>query len=426
MFRHGTPFVLNTVADTPLFMPNKASLAESFRFYEHDFQVLLTRLHEYLETVIKLKSPPSFRLRVKSFDSYYKKLLKYPPKCALDDLPTTITDIIAIRVVCSFLSDVASVEKAIQEHFDVVEVEKKGSARTVIEFGYESIHVLVNIPEHLKQGLSLPKGLVFEIQIRTILQDAWAEVEHELVYKAEFSPFDNPLKRKMAAINASLTLADITFQEIRDYQTKLNIELEKRRTQFYSTADEFSATFLDGLNVSSTPKSPEPVEEKSANMDPTSIDDLILHAISAHNAGEFEKAEKFYTQIIDKTENNVILSVIFKHRGMAFFAQGKYELSLSDFMQSIQYDDSNFRAHYYVAIALTLLDRHKEALEYFTRSLELNPYQAHVHFRRGLAYFHEEAFVEALNDLDIARSLGYDGADAQRLRVEISKKMQMV
>ena len=74
--------------------------------------------------------------------------------------------------------------------------------------------------------------MVCEIQLCTILQDAWSEVEHELVYKTNFNPFDEPLKRKLAALNATLNLSDTLFQEIRDYQRLLQSELNKRRESF--------------------------------------------------------------------------------------------------------------------------------------------------------------------------------------------------
>lgn len=420
--RSGFSFIPVMTEDTEnfVFNPNKLALAEKYANYMPSFQTLLSRLHKRLESVVVLRSAPSFRTRIKDFESYYKKLLKYPPKEPTSDIPTNITDIVAIRIVCSFLNDLATVEHILQDNFEIVEVEKKGAGRTVIEFGYESIHVLLKVPEDLKKGLELPEGLVFEIQIRTILQDAWAEVEHELVYKADFSPFDLPLKRKMAAINASLSLADIIFQEIRDYQNKLNVEIEKRRSSFYAKADDFTAGFLCNMAPHAVPDEPAHI------YDPESIDDLVLQAISAHNAGDFQKAEIIYTKIIDKTDDNVILSVICKHRGMAYFAQGKYEQAHDDFMRSVGYDENNFRSQYYVAISLTLLGKHAEAIEYFTASLRLNPYQAHVHFRRALSEYQLSRYVDALHDLDAAQDLGYKGDDLSVLRVEISKKMQML
>jgi len=138
------------------------------------------------------------------------KLLKNAWDEHKDPLP--INDVLAMRIICPFLRDLDEVEAAIATQYDIVEIERKGQNHSFREFGYESVHVLIRIPDEI---LPLCNGLersVIEIQLRTILQEAWAEVEHELVYKAEFTPFDEPLKRKLAALNATLTLSDIIFR----------------------------------------------------------------------------------------------------------------------------------------------------------------------------------------------------------------------
>jgi hypothetical protein len=91
---------------------------------------------------------------------------------------------------------------------------------------------LINIPKKLLGQYRTEEPLLCEIQLCTTLQDAWSEVEHELIYKKDFSPFDEPMKRKVAALNANLTLSGTLFQEIRDYQRKLQMELHKRRESF--------------------------------------------------------------------------------------------------------------------------------------------------------------------------------------------------
>ena len=358
---------------------------------------------------------------MKSFNSYYLKLLKFPPKKDTSDLPV-LTDILGVRIICPFLQDINEVERILLKNFKIIEVERKGSERTFREFGYESVHFLLEIPEEFKVGLVLPKNLIFEIQLRTILQDAWAEVEHELIYKSEFSPFDQPLKRKLASINASLSLADIIFQEIRDYQNKLNAELEKRRFEFYSMADEYTAQVLPETNIVQHDNVGHGEELKLAE----TIDDLILSAIEAHNQNLFDKAEKIYTKIIEQNPNDIVLSVVYKHRGMAYFAQANYEGAYADFLQSCKYNSANFRSHYYVGIALTLLNRDDEAIEYFTKSLEINKFQAHVYFRRALSYFKLALYPEAAKDLDSASDLGLAEEDAKKLRIAIAKKIDMV
>ena len=199
---------------------------------------VLYGMERKLKEILVLPSVPTLKTRVKSFSSYYRKLLRILAESAeTTDLPV-ISDLIGIRVICPFLEDLSMVEKILKDSFKIIEIEKKGADRTFREFGYESTHVLLEIPEDVRKNCILPPNIICEIQIRTILQDAWAEVEHELVYKSEFSPFDLPLKRKLASMNASLSLADIIFQEIRDYQNKLNKEMAKRRDSFYDQALE--------------------------------------------------------------------------------------------------------------------------------------------------------------------------------------------
>lgn len=414
---------------TKIIIPDKEKLAEA---YDKNYPVLsavLFGIENQLKNILKLPSKPTYKSRVKSFTSYYKKILRVKPESmGKQELPV-ITDLIGIRVICAFLEDLAVVEKQIIKNFDIVEIERKGASRTFSEFGYESVHVLIKIPEKLTackdERVQLPPGLVCEIQIRTILQDAWAEVEHELVYKSEFSPFDLPLRRKLASMNASLSLADIIFQEIRDYQNKLNKEMDFRRSLFYEQADTLSREQIsDSMMNESVPV----FENRNSSLPYVhgTIDDMILDAIHAHNTGELEKAVGIYTQIITMKPqpNNIVLSVILKHRGMARFSQNKYKESLEDFLMSVEKDPKNFRSLYYIGIVYSIQGDDDKAIDYFTQSLEINEYQSHVYYRRALAKYHKCAFDEAKEDLDKAQNLGLDNEDCQKLRNILSTKSE--
>ncbi len=339
-----------------------------------------------------------------------------------EDLPV-LSDIIGIRIICPFLQDLKEVERILHDTFMVYEVERKGADRTFREFGYESTHILLAIPSEIREGLTLPAGLIFEIQVRTILQDAWAEVEHELVYKSEFSPFDLPLKRKLASINASLSLADIIFQEIRDYQNKLNRELDQRRGQFYKKAD--NETDHD-ISAAMTPQglAEDTLEDLNPYVQGT-IDDMILNAIEAHNKGDLPRAVRIYTKIIDSSPNDTVLSVMLKHRGMAYFAQSRYEHALADFKESAEKNPQNFRSYYYIGIVLCVLGKDDEAIRQYTLSLDLNLYQPYVYYRRAQSYFHLSLFTEALQDLDRAVSLGFNKEEERVLRTMIMKKLDI-
>lgn len=408
-------------------LPNKLEIEKRYESYRPAFNEILEKIENLLKQRIDLPSKPTYKARIKSFPSYYKKILRQKAKeSAESNTLVTLTDMIGIRVICAFVEDLALVEKQVVASFDVKEIERKGAEQSFKEFGYESVHILVSIPENClpASGLSdeLKENLVCEIQVRTILQDAWAEVEHELIYKSEFNPFDKPLRRKLASINASLTLADIIFQEIRDYQKKLQNELGARRNSFYEKADEFSENMLGQPHHQ--PSADASIESPFTK---GSIDDLVLTALHEHNTGNFKKAVEIYTQIINSepVPPAMVLSVIFKHRGMAHFAQGLYEDALNDFKKSVEHDPKCFRSIYYEGIVYSVQGNEKEAVDCFNRSLSIDAFQSHVYYRRALSFYNLGDYKNAMNDVNNALKLGLDDEDLRTLKFKIVKKFDM-
>lgn len=411
-------------------LPDKVELKNQYIKNYPELKNILLLIEKKLKDALSLSSAITFKSRVKDFNSYYRKLLRIKPK-NVDNFMPLLTDLMGIRIICAFLEDISVVEQQIANTFTVKEIERKGSSLSFKEFGYESIHVLIQIPEDIadlvkKEGFYLPDECVCEIQIRTILQDAWAEVEHELVYKSEFSPFDLPLKRKLASINASLSLADIIFQEIRDYQNKLNREIDYRRNSFYEKADLATHDVMpsdlieEKLPLSTSGSSSSPYVRGT-------IDDMLLDAIHAHNAGDLERAIEIYTKIIESTPklNDIILAVICKHRGMAYFAQNKYDLALEDFESSVNYQADNFKSLYYIGIVYSVKGENEKAIEYFDKSLQINEYQSHLYYRRALAKYNLSLYAEAIEDLTSANKLGLDDNDCKRLHAQLMKKFEM-
>lgn len=408
---------------------SKSTIRENYEAYGEYFAKILQNILVVLQDKIHLSAQPTYKWRIKRFDSYYKKVLrKEADKITEFSSLICLTDMLGIRLICAFLEDINLAISQIKEIFEIKEVEVKGTEKNFSEFGYESIHVLVKIPEEcfppkderFENLMPLGGELVCEIQIRTILQDAWAEVEHELIYKTEFSPFDAPLRRKLAAINASLSLADITFQEIRDYQKKLQKELEERRQSFYSIADNL----LDEKPKQALTE--EPINRVSPFVQGT-IDEMLLRAIEAHNAGNLEGAVQIYSKILDSipASEKTVISVIRKHRGMAFFSMNKLEDALEDFNTSIECDPKAFRTHYYKGIVLSIQKKYQEAIDSFTTSLEINEFQAHTHFRRALAYYEVNEFENSMNDLDAAIKLGMKQEEYKFLQEKLVQKFGM-
>ncbi|MBQ5781640.1 MAG: tetratricopeptide repeat protein [Spirochaetaceae bacterium] len=391
-----------------------------------DFSGLVFEMEGRLRSLLHLPSAPTFKSRVKTFSSYYSKLLRLADQVDITSEFPLLTDLIAIRVICPFLDDVPQIEQQLKANFAIREVEYKGINRSFDEFGYVSTHVLLEVPESMLLGKTLPDGLLCEVQIRTILQDAWAEVEHELIYKSEFNPFDLPLKRKLASINASLSLADTIFQEIRIYQKNLHAEMDCRRTIFYDKADKLLVSSTDDIFSSDSGDSVGSSHDQNAVDFSGTIDDLLLRAIHAQNSKDFNTAIAIYTHIIDeKPPNNVVFAVILNHRGMAYFAQSDFEKARDDFSRAGELDEKNLRSCYYLGIVLSVLGDDVGAIENFTRTLALNSYQSRVYFRRALSYFHIADYTSAMADVSSAIDLGFNNDDVQKLKSAILEKLEI-
>ncbi len=407
---------------------SKKQIRENYEAYSDYFAEIMSNVVYILQHNIKLSTQPTYKYRVKSFESYYKKVLRLKPdKVEEEDSLIYLTDMMGVRMICAFLEDINFGLEQIKKMFDVKEVEIKGADKKFSEFGYESIHVLIKIPNGCMPPLKgkykdlkpISDELVCEIQIRTILQDAWAEVEHELIYKTEFNPFDIPLRRKLASINASLTLADITFQEIRDYQNKLQKALDERRRSFYSIADNL-------LNEETPVQEVEDISRVTPYVQGT-IDDLILRAIQAHNDGHLQEAVEIYSKIIEavpETDKNII-TVIRKHRGMAYFAMNHLDEALEDFQKSIEADPKAYRSYYYKGIVYSIQKKYNEAIECYDKSLEINQFQAHANFRRAMAYFELQEYEKSMNDLNVALKLGMKPEECASLQEKLVKKFGM-
>ncbi|MCL1837065.1 MAG: tetratricopeptide repeat protein [Treponema sp.] len=398
---------------------NKNSFRLAFEVGAEERYLVAKDLEGLLDKVFSsLDSPPTIKVRTKKFASYYKKYLSLL-KSGIDH--PRINDLIGIRIICPFIEDLSVVENMVKGHFEVVEVERKGND-TFKEFGYESTHLLITIPPDIAER-HRPAGCdLAEIQIRTILQDAWAEVEHELFYKADFNPFDAPMKRKLAAVNASLSLADIVFQEIRFYQKQLNNQLLKRRETFYQKIeDSTDALLFSGMPVQA-PHEPEAV---LADAEKGSIDDLLLGALKAHNENRFKDAITSYTRILELRPDEMICSLIYKHRGMANFAQSNYQDAISDFTCAIDLDAKSNRVYYYRGVVHSVLKEYQKAIDDFTSSLGINPYQAFCLFRRGQAYYHIGDYPQALADCEASLSMEPQNETVQKFRSLLHDKLKM-
>jgi putative GTP pyrophosphokinase len=261
------------------------------------------------------------------------------------------------------------------------------------------------------------------------LQDAWSEVEHELIYKADVSPLDEALKRKLAALNATLTLSDTLFQEIRDYQRKRRIQLQKRRETFLDQMLTDADGVVPGLQADEDLSAARSQGERApraaaqARFEGERIDDLLMEALTAHNNRRFEEAIGIYSSILAHDLQDHIGSIVHVHRGMAYLALSDYDSALEDFSRSVELNPENCTAFHYRGLAYQVLQEYAMALEDFDCCLRLDPHRATALYSRGQVRFRMGDYTRALADCEQALNVAPEFAQARKLRQQITSRM---
>lgn len=118
--------------------------------------------------------------RLKSPESIFKKVLRKDCDMTLESIKTKIKDIAGMRITCSFISDIYEISRMIANQKDIRIIEYKDYIKNPKPNGYQSLHMIVEIPIFMSDREEL---IMVEIQIRTIAMDFWASLEHKIYYK---------------------------------------------------------------------------------------------------------------------------------------------------------------------------------------------------------------------------------------------------
>ncbi len=393
--------------------PDRNELNAIYDALQPAYDLALSDLYRDVRSLLEAHGyTPTIKYRLKRFKNYFGKLKKVR-EVAKGDNTGPITDLLGLRIICPFLEDLDIIEELLTKHFQIVEAERKGGQNSFREFGYDSVHLLLKLKD-FPVGASIPFSEdVCEIQLRTILQDAWAEVEHELVYKSDITLPNESIKRKLASLNASLSLSDLIFQEIRDYQKEIRQRGRKRR----ESIDEP----LPGQEMITLDQQSGPGPTATMQIDPipyslaSGLEKIMLAALNAHSQNDLETAIDLYGQLLEMKLDKRIRAMVYNHRGMAHFSSGNVKQACSDFSESIYYDAKSYRCLTNRALVYRILKKFDRSIDDYNRALLIDPFNGEGYFGRAQTYYEIQLFSKALSDCEKALEIEPDFIPAQQL-----------
>lgn len=164
------------------------------------------------------------------------------------DISSQMTDISGIRIIVYFDKETHKTGDLLEKYFDIDQKnsEDKKDSLDTNKIGYRSMHYICELG---KDRCNLPEysefeGLKFEIQVRTVLQHAWAELAHDRGYKFSTS-LPKKLERKLYLYAGMLELADSGFDDISQEIDAYKSELDNKRI------DDFEEISIDSVSLQS-------------------------------------------------------------------------------------------------------------------------------------------------------------------------------
>lgn len=204
------------------FARHRREAVDAYEAVRPAYEECAQAVYSVLNTALQAEGVPvhSIEARAKTPESFGEKASipadDNPNSPKYEDPLAEISDLAGVRVITLLLDTVDRVSSLIEQEFDVLERStKSGLLEDGERLGYQSVHFLVQfssarscLPEYARF-----EKRVTEIQVRTILQHVWAEIEHDIQYKA-VDTIPSSIRRRFVSLAGLVEIADREFQAI--------------------------------------------------------------------------------------------------------------------------------------------------------------------------------------------------------------------
>jgi len=213
-----------------------------------DYESLLPRLESVgryvVDVILKDKIVHSINYRIKEKEHLLSKIIRKMSDepslgITIDNYRNIITDLIGIRALHLFKEDWISIHKYLLNKWEMAETPtayvRSGDSERIIQFykdndcqveqhkfGYRSAHYLL-------QSSPNREMFVVELQVRTLFEEAWGEIDHKVRYPYHL---DNELLVRLSSI---LNRLSGDADEMASYMLYLKSRQEKTEQEHQET-----------------------------------------------------------------------------------------------------------------------------------------------------------------------------------------------
>lgn len=152
----------------------------SYKFALDEMNTKIDILKQEFQYIHDYNPIEHVKWRLKSPDSILRKVHRKGFDFTIPSIRENVRDIAGIRVTCSFVSDIYKISEMLQNQKDITVVECKDYVKNPKPNGYQSLHLIVQVPVFMSDRVD---DIFVEVQIRTIAMDFWASLEHKIYYK---------------------------------------------------------------------------------------------------------------------------------------------------------------------------------------------------------------------------------------------------
>ncbi|MGN0436112.1 MAG: GTP pyrophosphokinase family protein [Wujia sp.] len=148
---------------------------ERIQVYENAMHEVVGRLYEISEEMYKKTGSHPIRFveqRLKSTESIENKLERKGKLSSTENVDMVLNDLAGVRAICFDIRQVYELTKKVKETSQFIVLKEKDYISKPKSNGYQSYHIILGV-----------NGVKVELQLRTILMDAWSSLETILIYK---------------------------------------------------------------------------------------------------------------------------------------------------------------------------------------------------------------------------------------------------